>query len=458
MTPDRRALRTLAVTGAQPVRAGRRLVPRPRADRVAAARRRVGARPAVAARRRRGAARRLRRRPQPARRVAAPPPRRRRPAGHHRPAAGGRPGRRRRAVGEPDRHPHPVAAAPAALRHPARGVAVHLDRPAADDLGCGCPAPSRPARSRPPSAAAWPGAACTTDAGRRRRSRCDVAGRGRRAPAAAARRTWLPLRTDHDTDPLRALMAAGAAAARPASTPACRSWPARPPPAGSARAAARRRPAARRQDRRRRRIDPGRAAAVAARAVPARPAADRPRGATAGRRGATRRVERDVRAILDKTAAPAVEIAHPLRRRRRTTARGGDPQPRAGCAGIADAARRRRSPSTPAATGSPTGRGCPTRSHVLAGRRLGAGFLASTPELAVLAALPHDLAVPGPGPGPGQSRCPPRSPSRPAAAASRSSATPRSAATPSACPSPTPASTCTWSARPAPASPPCCST
>ena len=92
--------------------------------------------------------------------------------------------------------------------------------------------------------------------------------------------------------------------------------------------------------------------------------------------------------------------------------------------------------------------------RVLAERRLTRGFLLSTGELAVLAGLPTDLAVPGLDRARAKPR-PPRSLSRPAAATPRSSAAPRSAATPSPYPSPTPATTCTSSAPPAPASPPC---
>ncbi len=229
----------------------------------------------------------------------------RRPPGHDRPAAAGRPAQRRRAVGEPRRHPHPVPPPPAALRQPARGVAVHLDRPAAADLACGCPAPSRPARSRPPSAAAWPGAACTTDRRRRpdpRSTRTPATG-GHLLPVAAE---WLPLRTDHDTDPLRALMSAGAQLQRrrvrlragPRPARARRAGPPAPagPPAGCATARPPSRPSTR----------PPRCCGCSRRFLPG----PSRRGRSGGVPPAARRdpgVERDVRAILDKTAHPLWE-------------------------------------------------------------------------------------------------------------------------------------------------------
>ncbi|MGQ5265222.1 type IV secretory system conjugative DNA transfer family protein [Micromonospora sp. ZYX-F-536] len=235
--------------------------------------------------------------------------------------------------------------------------------------------------------AAWPGAACSTDDNAPPPIPVDVATAvgGQLLPTAAE---WLPFHTDHDADPLRALMSAGSQLR--ADEYACVQVLARP--AAPRRALRARRAAIRLRD--------GKTAIPAINlaapllwlievflpggpAGPARPAA-------AGRRDPG--VERDVRAILDKSAHPlwetAVRYAVGKDNRRSST----DQRPR--LRGIADTiassfavysgrnrlTRRTRLPA-PAA--------------VMASRRLGAGFLTCTPELAALAALPRDLAVPG---------------------------------------------------------------
>ncbi|MCO1593752.1 type IV secretion system DNA-binding domain-containing protein [Micromonospora sp. RHAY321] len=235
--------------------------------------------------------------------------------------------------------------------------------------------------------AAWPGAACSTEDTAAPPIPVDVAAAvgGQLLPTAAE---WLPFHTDHDADPLRALMSAGSQLR--ADEYACVQVLARP--AAPRRALRARRAAIRLRD--------GKTAIPAINpaapllwlievflpggpAGPARPAA-------AGRRDPG--VERDVRAILDKSAHPlwetAVRYAVGKDNRRSST----DQRPR--LRGIADTiassfavysgrnrlTRRTRLPA-PAA--------------VMASRRLGAGFLTCTPELAALAALPRDLAVPG---------------------------------------------------------------
>ncbi|WP_441149127.1 type IV secretory system conjugative DNA transfer family protein [Micromonospora sp. L32] len=235
--------------------------------------------------------------------------------------------------------------------------------------------------------AAWPGAACTTDDTPPPPMPVDVpaAVGGHLLPTAAE---WLPFATDHDNDPLRALMAAGSQLR--ADEHACVQVLARP--ATPRRVSRARRAAARLRDGK---TDiptinpaapllwlvelflPGRTSS------PARPAA-------AGRRDP--RVERDVRAILDKTAHPLWETAVRYAIGKDTQRASTDQRPR--LRGIADtvassfavySGRNRLTHRTR----------MPNPAAVLAQRRLRAGFLTSTPELATLAALPRDLAVPG---------------------------------------------------------------
>ncbi|MEU5673029.1 ATP-binding protein, partial [Micromonospora sp. NPDC047753] len=112
--------------------------------------------------------------------------------------------------------------------------------------------------------------------------------------------------------------------------------------------------------------------------------------APASRRDPT--VERDVRAILDKTAHPLWQTG--IRYAVATTNRRPGTDPRGRLRGIAD--------TLASAFAIYTGRNrlthrarMPAPVAVLAARRLGPGFLTSAPELAALAALPRDLAVPG---------------------------------------------------------------
>ncbi|GAB3852386.1 hypothetical protein GCM10027610_080550 [Dactylosporangium cerinum] len=117
------------------------------------------------------------------------------------------------------------------------------------------------------------------------------------------------------------------------------------------------------------------------------------RGSTANQ--ASRRdpgVDRDVRAILDKTATPLWTVG--IRYGLASTSERGRASPQDRLRGIADAVAS--SFAMYAARNRLTHRaGMSQPVTVLAGRRLGAGFLVNTDELAVLAALPRDLAVPG---------------------------------------------------------------
>src|SRR5205823_13836052 len=149
---------------------------------------------------------------------------------------------------------------------------------------------------------AWPGATVTTtDATDPIPEKVDAATGGHLLPVAAE---WLPLRTDHDADPLRALMAAGAQLH--GGEYACVQVLARP--ARPRRAARARRAAGRLRD--------GKTAVPAINpAAPLLWLIEIFQPAMATRRTstpapATRRDpggERDVRAILDKTAHPLWE-------------------------------------------------------------------------------------------------------------------------------------------------------
>ncbi|MEU5554129.1 DUF87 domain-containing protein [Micromonospora sp. NPDC047793] len=233
--------------------------------------------------------------------------------------------------------------------------------------------------------AAWPSSATTTDENPAPPIplHAHPAAGGHLLPVYAE---WLPLSTDHDTDPLRPLMSAGAQL-----TPgeyACVQILARP---ATPRRAARARRAAWRL----------RSGTTAAPAIdPAAPVrwlldAFLPAGGTGRTTAPARRdptVERDVRAILDKTAHPLWQTG--IRYAVATTSRRHGADPLGRLRGIAD--------TLASAFAIHTGRNrlthrtrMPTPVAVLAARRLGPGFLTSAPELAALAALPQDLAVPG---------------------------------------------------------------
>jgi len=202
------------------------------------------------------------------------------------------------------------------------------------------------------------------------------------------------LRTDHDADPLRALMAAGSQLHGGEYT--CVQILARP--ATPRRAARARRAAGRLRD--------GKTAVPTINpAAPLLWLIEIFQPAMATRRTSTpaantRRdpgIERDVRAILDKTAHPlwetGIRYAVATTTARNHTAEELDTL-RARIRGVADAVASSFAVYT--ARNRLTHRA--RMSHpvaVVAGRRLGRGFLTSTPELAGIAALPQDLAVPG---------------------------------------------------------------
>ncbi|MEV5691974.1 type IV secretory system conjugative DNA transfer family protein [Micromonospora globbae] len=235
--------------------------------------------------------------------------------------------------------------------------------------------------------AAWPGAATTTSQPAPDPIPIETATAvgGHLLPVAAE---WLPLNADHDADPLRALMAAGAQLHD--GEYACVQILARP--AGPRRAGRARRAAGR--------LRQGKTPVPSVNL--AGPLTEligvflpgRSRGHT-GAAPASRRdptVERDVRAILDKTSHQLWETGIRYAVASRPLRDGTLPHHR--LRGVADAvasafavyagrnrlAHRTRMPR-PAA--------------VLAARRLGPGFLTSSPELAAMAGLPRDLAVPG---------------------------------------------------------------
>ncbi|PWR16163.1 type VI secretion protein [Micromonospora sicca] len=235
--------------------------------------------------------------------------------------------------------------------------------------------------------AAWQGAATSTDeAPPPIPLQVRAAVGGHLLPTAAE---WFPFATDHDNDPLRALMSAGSQLK--ADEHACVQILARP--ATPRRAARARRAAGRMRD--------GKTGVPAIN--PAAPLLWLIELFLPGRTGSAGRgaqpaagrdpvVQRDVRAILDKTAHPLWQTGIRYAAAKDSQRSGSDPRGR--LRAVADAvassfavyagrnrlAHRARMPSPVA---------------VLAGRRLAAGFLASTPELAGFAALPQDLAVPG---------------------------------------------------------------
>ena len=207
-----------------------------------------------------------------------------------------------------------------------------------------------------------------------------VAG-GQLLPAYA---DWLPFATDHDTDPLRAVVAAGTGLRD--HEHACVQILARPAHPRRVRRA--RNAATRLRDGHTAtpRLDPG---------APLRWLADallttrsRATSARPVRRSPT--VERDIRAIVEKTAHPLWETGI---RYVAVNSRPGAQSP---------ARVRATADALASAFAVYTGRNRLTHrvrlrhpATAMAARRLGAGFLTSTPELAALAGLPQDLTVPG---------------------------------------------------------------
>ena len=122
--------------------------------------------------------------------------------------------------------------------------------------------------------------------------------------------------------------------------------------------------------------------------------------------GADPQRDRDARTGVDKLTGPQWEVA--IRYAvAHTNPRGGDTDRPDAAAGHPRPRHRvrvrgldRPQPATPAQTAAPTARCWPLRA-------LRRGFLLNTTELASVAALPHDIAVPGSGPGPGQAHARP---------------------------------------------------
>lgn len=234
---------------------------------------------------------------------------------------------------------------------------------------------------------AWPGATVSTEQPAPDPVPAGVAAQtgGQLLPTAAA---WLPLRTDHHADPLRALMAASAQLHD--GEYGCVQVLARP-------AAPHRARRARRAAGRLREHGSGLPAVNPAAALvwlvelfhPAMATRRTPTAATV-RRGPG--VDRDVRAALDKTAHPLWDTA--VRYAVASANHRAGSQPRARVRAVADALASSFAVYT-ARNGLAHRTRMPHPVAVVAARRLGRGFLTSTPELAALAALPQDLAVPG---------------------------------------------------------------
>jgi hypothetical protein len=241
------------------------------------------------------------------------------------------------------------------------------------------------------AAAAWPGAAVSTAAATPPIPADTAAAGGHLLPRAG---DWLPLRTDHDADPLRPLVAAGAGLRD--GEHACVQILARP--ASPRRAARARRAPGRLRDGRTAvpALNPGAPLLWLLDALTPGPRprshAGHPTAGPAGRRDPA--VERDVRAALDKTAHPlwetAIRYAAAADQNRRSTT----PPARARLRGIADTLASAFAVYTGANRLGHRTR-IPRPAAVIAGRRLGRGFLTATPELAALAGLPRDVAVPG---------------------------------------------------------------
>jgi Type IV secretion-system coupling protein DNA-binding domain len=209
-----------------------------------------------------------------------------------------------------------------------------------------------------------------------------AAGGGHLLPVHA---DWLPFATEHGTDPLRAVIAAGSGLRD--GEYAVVQILARPAPPRRARRA--RRVAGRIRDGRPATgtLDPG----VLIRGVLdlVITTGSRTPGAVVHRDPV---IQRDVRAVLDKTAHQLWETGVRYIVASTHTARGADPTPR--IRGVSDALA--------SAFAVYSGRNQLThrtrmRSPVAVGaaRRLGAGFLTCAPELAAMAGLPLDPAVPG---------------------------------------------------------------
>jgi hypothetical protein len=201
-----------------------------------------------------------------------------------------------------------------------------------------------------------------------------------------ARPDVLPIRTDHDTDPLRPLLAFGASLN--ATQHLAVQFLARPA-TGRRAAAAVTAPARMKQ--------PARGAGLVDPATLLRfvldlllPGSRPARPGTAGR-PADPVADRDAKAALDKTGFPLWETAIRYAATDTNTRAGTDPMPQL----------HTLVKGVTAAFNTYTGRNrlratrLPDPQAVLAARALRRGFLTSTPELSAIAGLPLDIAVPG---------------------------------------------------------------
>ncbi|MGY0234080.1 type IV secretory system conjugative DNA transfer family protein [Longispora urticae] len=233
--------------------------------------------------------------------------------------------------------------------------------------------------------AAWPSASCVTTKATAPIPAAAVAVGGHLVPHAAE---WLPLATDHAVDPLRALFGAGSAAGDSEYVAVqILARPARPRRVRRARRAASR-------------LRAGKTATPHLNPAASllwvmdlfrsgKPAT----GATAARSAADPFVQRDVKAIIDKVSAvPLWETA--VRYAVAGTSTRPDATRKKRLRGLGDGAA-----SAFGTFSARNGLGRRARMYAvpatMAARRLGAGFLANTPELAALAALPWDLSVAG---------------------------------------------------------------
>src|SRR6266511_850202 len=250
--------------------------------------------------------------------------------------------------------------------------------------------------------AAWPGAACTIDDATDPTPTTSIAVEG--GALAAAMPAWYPLETDHDTDPMRALVAAGSGLHH--TERACVQVLARPATPRQV-AKLRKGAAALRtgQPAGGGPLDPTTwlrgvlnltTEVTTDLLTPGRPpthAAHSGSRPGKGSAGVDPLRDRDARPAIDKTVGPQWEGA--IRYAVTTGAKDGE---------ASDAVRRRLvtvAHGLASAYGAYTGRNrlrrlrLPQPAAVLAARPLRRGFLLSAPELAAVAALPTDVAVAG---------------------------------------------------------------
>jgi hypothetical protein len=242
--------------------------------------------------------------------------------------------------------------------------------------------------------AAWPGSSTTVADAQPPVPVYAVAVGGALAPAMPA---WYPLETDHDADPMRALVAAGTDLHR--TEAACVQILARP--ASPRRVTALRRGAAALRTGKPSGgglLDPttylrGALNVTSDMLTPARPAPSARAGSRAMPADPIR--DHDARPAIDKSIAAQWEVA--IRYAAANTGRSRDDE-------TSDAILRRLTTiahGIASAFGIYTGRNrlrrlkLPMPAPMLAGRRYRRGFLLSADELAAIAALPIDVAVPG---------------------------------------------------------------